>query len=198
MGIGRGRRLLQWDDAKMMQMNTQDLRPKDDEYFMALATVASMKATCYRRRVGCVLINSRKHVLSTGYNGSAAGTKHCFENPCPGANSPSGTSLDVCQALHAEQNALLQCSDVHDITTAYVTTAPCVTCTKLLMNTSCKIIVFWEDYPHSHKSKDLWEQGVGRMFINGSKQFDRSMLLKSLVDVRRGYINNMVDITWPV
>jgi hypothetical protein len=40
---------------------------------------------------------------------------------------PSGTGLDVCEAIHAEQNALLQCKDVEQIDTAYVTAMPCMT-----------------------------------------------------------------------
>jgi dCMP deaminase len=75
---------------------------------------------------------------------------------CSGAKAASGTNLDGCQAIHAEQNALLQTRDVYSIHTAYVTASPCMTCTKLLLNTSCQRIVFLEDYPHS-ASKELWE-----------------------------------------
>jgi dCMP deaminase len=74
---------------------------------------------------------------------------------CSGTKSPSGTNLDACQAIHAEQNALLQCRDVYDIHTAYVTASPCVTCCKLLLNTGCRRIVFVEEYPHP-AARDLW------------------------------------------
>jgi dCMP deaminase len=94
-------------------------------------------------------------VLSTGYNGVAAGQIHCIDMPCIGANSPSGTNLDACQAIHAEQNALLQCKDIYDIDTCFVTASPCMTCIKLLLNTACKRIVFFEEYPHTH-AKVLW------------------------------------------
>lgn len=82
---------------------------------------------------------------------------------CSGSGSPSGTNLDGCEAIHAEQNALLQCKDVWDIHTAYVTTSPCTTCVKLFLNTSCKVIVFDELYPHN-TSKELWESD-GREWI---------------------------------
>lgn len=49
----------------------------------------------------------------------------------------------------------MQCRDTMLIDTAYVTASPCVTCTKLLLNTSCKRIVFLEEYPHA-SAKDLW------------------------------------------
>lgn len=79
-----------------------------------------------------------------------------FPNACEGAHARSGTNLDGCEAVHAEQNALLQCRDVYSIDVAYVTASPCMTCTKLLLNTSCREIIFLEEYPHS-AAKELWE-----------------------------------------
>lgn len=74
----------------------------------------------------------------------------------------SGTGLDDCQAIHAEQNALLQCRNVYEVEVAYVTTSPCVTCVKLLLNTSCQRIVFVEEYPHA-QSGQIWTQ-AGRIW----------------------------------
>jgi dCMP deaminase len=140
---------------------------------MAVARETAKRATCLRRSVGCVLVDRRGHVLSTGYNGVAAGLPHCneprfdrwpdgliisgphFPDACPGHASPSGTNLDACQAVHAEQNALLQCRDPWEIDTCYVTASPCVTCTKLLLNTSCSRIIFAEEYPQP-AAKQLW------------------------------------------
>ena len=156
------------------------MRPSRDEWALKLALLTAQRATCCRRQVGCVLLNSRGHVLATGYNGVATGLPHCnhvehvecatvgepepklvktFLHACAGAWSPSGTNLDACQAIHAEQNALLQCRDIYQIHTAYVTASPCVTCCKLLLNTSCERIVFVEEYPHS-AARELWE-GAG-------------------------------------
>lgn len=84
------------------------------------------------------------------------------DHACPGATAPSGTNLDGCHAVHAEQNAMLQCRDVYAIHTAYVTASPCITCTKLLLNTSCQRIVFLEPYPHSD-AQALWES-AGRLW----------------------------------
>jgi dCMP deaminase len=149
-------------------------RPTREQWAMEIAKVTAQRSTCCRRSVGCVLVNARGHLLSTGYNGVAAGMQHCDEplvgtgatfypNACPGAHSPSGTNLDGCHALHAEQNALLQCRDIYQIDTAYVTTAPCMTCTKLLLNTSCKEIMYIDDYPQAEASKTLWES-AGRVW----------------------------------
>lgn len=132
-------------------------RPSTDVYMMAQAVLASGRGTCARRKVGCVLIDRHKHVMSTGYNGVPSRFPHCSEFPCAGATLPSGSGLDACMATHAEQNALLQCKDVNDIQTCYSTTAPCITCIKLLLNTGCQRIVFAESYPHS-ESKIMWEK----------------------------------------
>lgn len=157
------------------------MRPSKDQWAMDLALVTSRRATCLRRQCGCVLLNARGHVLATGYNGVAAGLPHCNEpkvvgaigdntkfgtypHACPGAQAPSGQGLDACQAIHAEQNALLQCRDVYAIHTAYVTASPCVTCCKLLLNTSCERIVFFETYPHP-EAQTLWE-GANRSWIH--------------------------------
>lgn len=153
------------------------MRPSRDEWAMTLARETAKRATCCRRQVGCVLLNYRGHVIATGYNGVASGMPHCNEavvggciadgadwkdiiiypNACEGATAPSGTNLDGCEAIHAEQNALLQCKDVYEIEAAYVTASPCMTCTKLLMNTGCRRILFDQDYPHS-AAMELWKE----------------------------------------
>lgn len=127
------------------------MRPTRDEYFVRMAKLVATRSTCLRRRVGCVLVSECGHVLATGYNGATAGVSHCKE--C--VRTVSGESLDKCVATHAEQNALLQCPDTQKISACYVTTSPCFTCTKLLMNTSCKRIVFVEEYPQPH-ARELW------------------------------------------
>ena len=147
---------------------------------MAVAQVTARRSTCLRRAVGCVLLSARGHALATGYNGVAAGRPHCNEemivgewpdpdgsdrvvypHVCAGACSPSGTNLDGCEAIHAEQNALLQCKDVYVIDTCYCTTSPCVTCVKLLLNTSCQRICFTEEYPQPH-AREMWEDAGRR------------------------------------
>lgn len=139
------------------------MRPDHDSYFLSLALLVSSRGTCARRKVGCVLVDERKHIIATGYNGVASGLEHCIDTPCAGASAPSGTGLDLCEAIHAEQNALLQCKDVYSIHTAYCTDSPCISCVKLLMNTSCQRIVFIREYPHA-RSKELWTM-VGRIWL---------------------------------
>ena len=130
-------------------------RQPADFYFLRMALLVSERGTCVRRKVGCILVNKKNHVLATGYNGNPSGFSHCLDKPCKGANSTSGKDLDKCEAIHAEQNALLQCKDVYDIDTVYCTVSPCIHCVKLLLNTSAKKIVFGEKYIQKD-SERLW------------------------------------------
>jgi dCMP deaminase len=157
MGHGKWRRLI--DRLR----GGVDMRPSVDNYFIDMAKLVATRGTCIRRKVGCVLVNKRNHVIATGYNGVAAGFTHCLDHPCPGADQPSGSGLDMCEASHAEQSALLQCRDVYEIHTLYSTTSPCIQCIKLLLNTSCQRIVFAEEYPHGI-SKQLW-LSAGREWV---------------------------------
>lgn len=148
------------------------MRPDHDEYGLRIAEVVAQRATCLRRAVGAVLTNARHQVLATGYNGRAAGLPHCngelgltppkplhhklFPYACDAYDAAPGTQLEGCEAIHAEQNALLQCRDVYEIENCYVTVSPCVTCVKLLLNTSCRRIVFRAPYAHDAASFKLW------------------------------------------
>jgi dCMP deaminase len=127
---------------------TTGSRPSRDAYFIAMVALVATRATCIRRKVGCILVNEQGHVLATGYNGVCAGAVHCIDKPCAGANQPSGQGLHLCEAIHAEQNALIQCRNINEIHTAYVTSSPCISCMRLLANTSVTRIVFSERYPH--------------------------------------------------
>lgn len=148
-------------------------RPSVDEYFLAMAYIVASRSTCRRRAVGCILVDHRTHILATGYNGVAHGVEHCLDIACPGAHLPSGTGLDKCQAIHAEANALLQCSDVWKIHTVYCTTAPCVHCIKLLQNTSAQHIVTNADYPQSAETSRLWTYSrIGRTWRRVDLYFD--------------------------
>ena len=134
------------------------MRPSIDQWALTLAEIVALRATCIRRHVGCVLLDNHNHIIATGYNGRTVGLPHCQDGiVCVGwePGVTSGTNLDACEAIHAEQNALLQCGDVHEIHTCYTTHSPCLTCTKLLLNTSCQRIVFRHPYAHT-QAQELW------------------------------------------
>ena len=139
------------------------MRPTRDEHFLAMAALVATRSTCVRRAVGCVLVDVHQHVAATGYNGRPRGFDHCSEGtPCLGARAPSGTDLDDCEAVHAEQNALLQCRDVELLDACYVTVSPCLTCVKLLLNTSCRRVVAAAPYAHDAAARELWLRGGRR------------------------------------
>lgn len=123
-------------------------RPDRDQLGLLLATAWSLRATCARRKVGCVLMDSSGYLLASGYNGPPSGFPHCTSNPCPGVGHASGTALELCLATHAETNACLRLADPRAVDTCYTTTSPCSACTSLLLNTSCRRIVYIEEYPH--------------------------------------------------
>ena len=140
------------------------MRPSIQEYYSAIAVVASARSTCRRRKVGAVLVDKDHRLLSIGYNGNPSGHQHCIDHPCPGAFMKSGTGLDKCESIHAEINAIGSCLDLHRIQTCYSTTSPCIHCVKSLLATNCQEIVFLQEYPHS-ESKALWEKS-GRIWTH--------------------------------
>lgn len=140
------------------------MRPDKDTYFLEMAFLVAVRATCARRKVGCVIVDGDGIVLATGYNGVPSGFTHCVDVPCEAAKAASGARLDECWALHAEVNAVAFCPDVRRISTCYTTVSPCVSCTKLLLNTGCRRLVFAEEYAGaSGTSKALWES-AGRVW----------------------------------
>ena len=133
-----------------MAKKVKDPRPSWDEYFMEIANVVAKRSNCSRRHVAAVIVKDR-HILSSGYNGTPHGTKNCFEGGCPRCSGKvaSGTHLDECLCVHAEQNAICQAArygiNVAD-STIYITLSPCLTCTKLIINAGIKEVVYAGDY----------------------------------------------------
>lgn len=148
-----------------------DQRPSWDEYFMQICRVVATRSTCLRRQVGAVLVSERR-ILSTGYNGAPKGLKHCAElGGCyrEKMNVPSGERQELCRALHAEQNAIIQAA-LHGVSTEggtiYVTHQPCITCAKMIINAGIVRVVCAQTYPdelardmlaEAHVALEVWE-----------------------------------------
>lgn len=133
------------------------MRPSLDESALELAAVGARRATCGRKQVGCVLFDHYGHIIGSGYNGPASGQAHCTESPCPGMAFDNGEGLEYCEAIHAEANALLDCRDIRQILTCYVTASPCLHCVKLLLNTSCQRIVFRQPFTKDYDlARERW------------------------------------------
>jgi dCMP deaminase len=100
-----------------------------------------------------------------GYNGVPQSMPHCTDSPCPGASFPSGQGLEKCQAIHAEQNAVVLLNDPRAVHTAYVTVSPCQSCVKLLLATSCLRIVCGDAYAHGEAIQEWEANGREIVFI---------------------------------
>ena len=146
------------------KINNKHKRLSWDEYFLEVASLVSKRSTCLRRSVGAVLVKD-KRMLATGYNGAPRGLKHCLDTGCirEKLKVPSGERHELCRALHAEQNALIQASlygiSVKD-STLYATNQPCIICAKMLINAGIKEIVIAEGYPDKMAADFLKEAKI--------------------------------------
>lgn len=85
------------------------MRPDWDNYFIEIAKVVSSRSTCLRRKYGAVIVKDHV-IISTGYNGAPRGIENCIDlNKCirQEQNIPSGERYELCEAVHAEQNAVI-------------------------------------------------------------------------------------------
>ena len=139
-------------------------RPSWDEYFMKLAWLVAERSTCVRHHVGAVIVRD-KRILTTGYNGAASGIKDCLELGClrNALNIPSGTRHEICRAIHAEQNAIIQ-AGTHGINinggTLYCTHSPCILCAKMIANAKIKRVVMSIEYPDETFKELFKEAGI--------------------------------------
>ena len=145
-----------------MAKRVKDPRPCWDEYFMDIANVVASRSNCMRRHVAAVIVRDR-HILSTGYNGTPHGVKNCFAGGCPRCanTSKSGSHLEECLCVHAEQNAICQAAQhghAIDGATVYVTISPCLTCAKLLINAGVREVVYSGEYAFLDTVKDIFRQ----------------------------------------
>lgn len=115
------------------------------EYYLQMLDLLAKRGTCRRRQVGAIVIDARKRILSTGYNGVPSGLQHCIDVACPGAGDVPGDSRK-CFAIHAEINALMQCSRLDLAHTLYSTCTPCFDCAKAISTTPIQHVIFREMY----------------------------------------------------
>jgi dCMP deaminase len=145
-------------------------KPTWDEYFLGMARMVATRATCPRRSVGCVIVDPEtKNVISTGYNGAPRGTMHCG-NACE--NIPSGSSFEKCRAVHAELNAITAAA-LNGATTRgaemYLTTTPCVFCSRVIINAGISKVYALTYYPQAEAVELLTEGGIDVVVVNSDK-----------------------------
>jgi len=132
-------------------------RPDWDTYFMLQAEIAKLRSNCLSRHIGAVIVKDNRQI-ATGYNGTPAGIKNCFDGGCPRCTArmsgeiKPGESLDRCLCTHAEANAIMQCALFGNAgstrgATLYTTLAPCIECSKMAISVGITRIVVMADYP---------------------------------------------------
>lgn len=131
------------------------MRPDWDTYFIEIAKVVSSRATCLRRKYGAVIVKD-KVIISTGYNGSPRGMKNCIDTgKCirQEKNIPSGERYELCEAVHAEQNALLNAPPERmrsatiyiagfEEDKSFADGRPCKLCDRMIKNAQIKNVVY--------------------------------------------------------
>ena len=131
---------------------------------MSICDLVATRSTCLRRQVGAILVKDNR-ILATGYNGAPSGLRHCLEIGClrEALKIPSGTRHELCRALHAEQNCLIQAA-YHGVSVSgsvlYCTNLPCIICTKMLINAGIMEIFYRSGYPDELSEEMLKEAGV--------------------------------------
>lgn len=121
------------------------------EYFLAQSHLLRLRSTCERLKVGATIVKDNR-VIAGGYNGSVSGEDHCIDVGC---YIEGGHCI---RTIHAEINALLQCSKFGVSTegaSIYVTHFPCVHCTKSIIQAGIKNIYYAEDYKNHPYAVDL-------------------------------------------
>ena len=145
-----------------------------NEYYMNIAIQTSLRSTCMRRKVGAVIVKDNR-ILSTGYNGAPSGLPNCIDD-CKRCyrsahNIPSGECLDLCFAVHGEQNAIINALKTgEDLKGAsiYVNTYPCSTCAKLIIQVGITDIYYVDEYENMFTKHMLEEAGVRLIKLDGS------------------------------
>ncbi len=110
-----------------------------DQRYLKMADIWAQNSYCKRRQVGALLVKD-KMIISDGYNGTPSG----FENECEDENNKTKSYV-----LHAEANAITKVAKSGNSSlgaTLYVTSSPCLECSKLIIQAGISRVVFTENY----------------------------------------------------
>lgn len=130
---------------------------KFDKSYIEMASVWAKNSYCKRRQVGALIVKD-KMIISDGYNGTPSG----FENICEDEEGKTKPYV-----LHAEANAITKIAksgNSSDGATMYVTSAPCIECAKLIIQSGIKRVVYRDSYT-VRDGLDLMER-VGIEIVN--------------------------------
>lgn len=140
-------------------MNSSDKQNLLDKRYLRMARIWAENSYCQRRQVGAIIVKNQM-IISDGYNGTPAG----FENVC---EDESGITKPY--VLHAEANALTKVArsnNSSDGATLYVTASPCLECSKLIIQSGIKRVVYNELYRITDGIDLLTRAGIECIHIN--------------------------------
>ena len=121
-----------------------------DRRYLEMAQIWAQNSYCERRKVGALIVKD-KMIISDGYNGTPSG----FENVCEDEDYKTKPYV-----LHAEANAITKVAKSNnssDYATLYVTTSPCMECSKLIIQSGIKRVVYSGEY-HTDEGIKLLER----------------------------------------
>lgn len=170
------------------------IRPTVDEYFLKIAQVVSERSTCLRHNIGAVLVKDKK-ILTTGYNGAPAGMPDCLDLGClrDQNNIDSGTKTEICRAVHAEQNAIIQAARNGVNTsgsTMYITHSPCILCAKMILNAGIERVVCFKYYPDESWVK-LFKEANVKLDVLKEPEFDKKQIGERVLVVERNHYEKL-------
>jgi len=128
-------------------------QPQFDRRYLEMAKIWGGNSYCKRRQVGALIVKG-KMIISDGYNGTPSG----FENNCEDENN-----ITKPYVLHAEANAITKVAKSNNSSegaTLYVTTSPCMECSKLIIQSGIRRVVFSEKYHQDDGLKLLERAGI--------------------------------------
>jgi|SRR5690554_378602 len=118
-----------------------------DEYFMGIASLSAKRSKDPNTRVGACIVNNEKRIISIGYNGFPKGAS---DDEFPWNNDGGLLDSKYAYVVHAEANAILNARSSVSGATIYVTLFPCHECTKLIIQSGIKKIVYASNkYSHT-------------------------------------------------
>ena len=130
-----------------------------DKRYLRMAAIWAENSYCTRRKVGALIVKD-KMIISDGFNGTPSG----FENICEDENNNTKSYV-----LHAEANAITKVARTNnssDNATLYVTTSPCIECSKLIIQAGIKRVVFSDLYRMCDGIDLLKRSGIECVHIN--------------------------------
>ena len=140
-------------------MESTDKQRNLDIRYLRMARIWAENSYCQRRKVGALVVKN-KMIISDGYNGTPSG----FENQCEDNNNVTKPYV-----LHAEANAitkLARSNNNSDNATLYVTAAPCIECSKLIIQAGIKRVVYGEKYRLEDGINVLKKANIEVIYLN--------------------------------